>query len=120
MAEGFAHKYLVGWEVNSAGLEAHGLNPMAVKVMSDSGIDISGQESAILTASMLAESDLIVTVCGHADEHCPAIAGAEKLHWPFDDPARITGSEAEIVAGFCRVRDAIERQIKEFSQSLMT
>jgi len=103
------------FEVFSAGIEAHGLNPRAVAVMQEAGVDISDQESEILDTKLLDTLDLLVTVCGHADEHCPvAPASCKKVHWPFDDPAKATGTEEQIMAEFHRVRDQIRARIEEF------
>jgi len=116
MAEGWL-KALGGdrYEVFSAGIEAHGLNPRAVAVMREAGVDISSQESEVLDPELLNTIDLLITVCGHADEHCPAApAACRKEHWPFDDPAKATGTEAEIMAEFRRVRDEIRDRIEAF------
>ena len=107
MAEGFA-RALAGPSVtvDSAGIEAHGKNPRAIAAMEELGVDISAQESTRVTDAMLQAADVVVTVCGHADEHCPMLpGGVHKVHWPLDDPAKATGSEAEITAEFRRVRD---------------
>jgi arsenate reductase (thioredoxin) len=92
MAEGWAnHLGKDVLEATSAGIEAHGKNPRAIAVMKEAGVDISQQESRRVTSEMLAAADLIVTVCGHADEHCPVLPpGIEKRHWPFDDTAKAT------------------------------
>jgi len=116
MAEGWL-RHLGGdhFEVFSAGIEAHDLNPRAIAVMREAGVDISGQESEILDPELLKSIDLLVTVCGHADAACPALPVAcEKIHWPFDDPARATGSEEEIMHEFRRVRDQIRARITAF------
>jgi len=116
MAEGWL-KHLGGdrFEVYSAGIVAHGKNPRAIAVMEEAGVDISSQESEALDPAVLNELDLLVTVCGNADETCPTVpASCEKQHWPFDDPAKATGTEDEIMAEFCRVRDQIRRRIKQF------
>lgn len=113
MAEGFA-RVLGGGNVDarSAGIEAHGKNPRAIAAMAEVGIDISGQESTIVTDAMLDWTDLVVTVCGHADEHCPVLPdGARKLHWPLDDPASTTGSDEEIETVFREVRDEIRDRV---------
>jgi len=119
MAEGWL-KTLGGddYEVYSAGIVAHGKNPHAITVMQEAGVDISGQESEVLDATILATVDLLVTVCSHADEHCPAffIKGTRE-HWPFEDPAKAVGSEEEIMNEFRRVRDQIRDRIKVFLQS---
>jgi arsenate reductase len=113
MAEGWA-RTLGGDRViaESAGIEAHGKNPRAIAVMAEAGVDISAQESTRLSDDMLAHADLVVTVCGHADEHCPALpASVRKLHWPLTDPAKATGTEEEIMAEFRRVRDEVNQRI---------
>jgi arsenate reductase len=116
IAEGWL-KHLGGenFEVFSAGIEAHGKNPRAINVMREAGVDISDQESEILDATLLNSLDLLVAVCGHADEFCPVVpVSCKKEHWPFDDPAKSTGSEEEIMDSFRRVRDQIRRKIEQF------
>ncbi len=115
MAEGWA-RYLGGDRVNveSAGIEAHGKNPRAIAVMAEAGIDISGQESTIVSDDMMRRADVIVTVCGHADEQCPVVPpGAEKIHWPLSDPAKAMGSEEEITRSFRETRDEVRRRVRE-------
>lgn len=115
MAEGFA-RHLAGdrGEFLSAGIESHGKNPRAIAVMAEMGIDISAQESTRLSDQMLACADLVVTVCGHDDEHCPALpAGTRREHWPLPDPARATGSEEEIMTEFRRARNDVHRRVGE-------
>ncbi len=122
MAEGWA-RALGGdrLHVKSAGIEAHGKNQRAIAVMREAGIDISDQESTRLTDDMLQWADWVVTVCGHADEHCPALPpGTRKEHWPLDDPARATGSEEEIMAVFRASRDEIRRRVEDLLQRLQT
>jgi arsenate reductase len=116
MAEGWL-KHLGGdrFEVFSAGIEAHGKNPRAISVMREAGVDISDQKSEILDPTLLGSLDLLVTVCGHADEFCPVVpASCKKEHWPFDDPAKSTGTEEEIMDSFRRVRDQIRCKIEQF------
>jgi len=113
MAEGWARQ-LGGdsFEVQSAGIECHGQNPYAISVMREAGVDISMQESTRLTKDMLASADLVVTVCGHADEHCPVLpAGIRKEHWPLDDPANATGSGQEVLEVYRASRDDIQRRV---------
>ena len=110
MAEGFA-KQLLGpqWQVKSAGLEAHGLNPLATQVMAEKGIDIAGQRSKVIDTEALQHADLIVTLCGDARDRCPVTPPAvRRLHWPLKDPAAATGSLAEVMQAFRDVRDEIE------------
>jgi arsenate reductase (thioredoxin) len=115
MAEGWARQ-LGGdrLEVESAGIEAHGKNPRAIAVMAEAGVDISAQESTRLTTPMLDGLSLVVTVCGHADEHCPVLPpGIRKEHWPLADPAKAEGSEAEIMAVFRATRDEVRQRVVE-------
>ncbi len=119
MAEGWL-KHLGGdrFEVYSAGIVAHGKNPRAITIMQQAGVDISGQQSEQLDPAMLDKVDLLVTVCSNADANCPVVPVAcEKQHWPFDDPAGASGSEAEIMAEFARVRDQIRDRIEAFVQA---
>lgn len=119
IAEGFLRKHLliVGFPeaaaaVRSAGLETHGLNPLAVKVMAEVGTDISSHRSESLELYLNDEFEFVITVCGHAAEHCPIFPGpAKRLHWPFDDPAQATGNETELMDEFRRVRDLIEQRV---------
>jgi arsenate reductase len=119
MADGFLNA--IGgdhYEVKSAGLEAHGLNPRAVKVMAEAGIDISNNASKTIDAETLNRATYVITLCGHADEHCPVIPNPNviKWHWGFDDPAKATGTEEEIMDQFRTVRDAIKSRIEQFVQ----
>jgi len=116
MAEGWL-RHLAGdrFEAFSAGIEAHGQNPRAIAVMQEAGVDISGQDSKILDPELLKTINLLVTVCSHADAHCPAVyIPGKREHWPFNDPARATGSEEEVMAEFRRVRDQIRTRIEVF------
>ncbi|NIK75513.1 thioredoxin type arsenate reductase [Paenibacillus castaneae] len=117
MADGFL-KSIGGdqYEVQSAGLEAHGLNPRAVKVMQEAGIDISNHTSNVIDPDLLNRADYVVTLCGHADEHCPVINNSDvvKWHWGFDDPAKAAGTEDEIMRQFRNVRDAIKSRMEKF------
>lgn len=121
IAEGWA-KAIGGdqFEVYSAGIESHGKNPRAIAVMKEAGVDISGQESTKLTDEMLAGIDYVVTVCGHADEHCPVLpAETKKEHWPLSDPAKATGSEEEIMAVFRASRDDIKQRVTDLLDRLI-
>ncbi len=100
--------------VESAGIEAHGKNPRAIAIMKEAGIDISGQESTIVDQMMLDRADVVVTVCGHADEQCPVLPPeVKKIHWPLTDPAKAAGTEAEIMAEFRATRDDIENRVRD-------
>lgn len=113
MAEGWTRQL---WgdriEPYSAGIEAHGLNPRAVQVMAEAGVDIAGHTSKLASDVAKVPFDLVVTVCGHADENCPAFLGraAKVVHVGFDDPpqlAKTAGSEEETLSHYRRVRDEI-------------
>ncbi|ANY67143.1 arsenate reductase (thioredoxin) [Paenibacillus sp. BIHB 4019] len=119
IADGFM-KWLGGdkYEVKSAGLEAHGLNPRAVQVMREAGVDISSHTSDVIDPELLNRADYVITLCGHADEHCPVVSNPNvtKWHWGFDDPAKAAGTEEEIIAQFRIVRDSIKHRIEQFLQ----
>lgn len=120
MAEGWA-RYLGDdqIEARSAGIEAHGKNPLAIAVMREAGVDISEQESTQLTNELLASIDYLVTVCGHADENCPVLpAGIRKEHWPLNDPAKAMGLEADILAVFRESRDDIRQRVTDLLERL--
>lgn len=112
MAEGFARKYFPDWTIASAGIEKHGLNQMAVRVMSEKGIDISKNESKLIDVDFLNSSDLVVTLCGDARDKCPMTPPTvKKEHWGFIDPALIQGTENDKLRAFRTVRDGIEKRI---------
>jgi arsenate reductase len=116
MAEGWA-RALIGDRVDalSAGVEAHGLNPRAVRVMQEAGVDISGQRSRTLEQLGTVVPDLVVTVCDNAAERCPVFPGrTAKVHHAFRDPARAQGTDDEVMAVFREVRD----EIREFVEGL--
>jgi arsenate reductase len=119
MAEGFAKKYLGDeWEVKSAGLEAHGLNPNAIKAMKEIDIDITSHTSDVIDPEILNNTELVVTLCGHAADHCPVTPPhIKKVHWGFDDPAKAEGTDEEKWAFFQRVRDEIGTRIKRFADT---
>ncbi|MFD1429287.1 arsenate reductase (thioredoxin) [Lacticaseibacillus mingshuiensis] len=120
MAEGFARHYFGrDWQVASAGIEAHGVNPLAVRVMAEAGIGITGQTSKKLDPESLAQSDLVVTLCGDARDRCPVTPpSVRKIHWPLPDPAQATGSEDEVMAVFRTVRDEIDKRVHELANQV--
>lgn len=120
MAEGWAKKLLPeNWNVKSAGLEAHGLNPNAVKAMHEVNIDITSHTSNIIDSNILNTATLVVTLCGHADDHCPLTPPhVKREHWGFDDPAKAAGTEEEKWEVFQNVRDAIGARIEQFAKEL--
>lgn len=124
MAEGWArHLKSDVIEAYSAGIEMHGLNPRAVKVMTEAGVDISGQRSKTVEAVEHVPFDYVVTVCGHAHESCPMwLSGKAKvIHVGFDDPpalAKGAKTEEEALAHYRRVRDEIRDFIRGLPASL--
>ena len=117
MAEGFGKKYLGDdYNVFSAGVEAHGLNSRAVKVMDEVEVDISEQSSDVIDPGLLSQADYVITLCGDAKDRCPITPPhVRRDHWGFDDPAQAEGSEEERLIVFRRVRDEIEERIKRFA-----
>lgn len=116
MAEGFGRAYGQGMaQMFSAGLEPEGLNPYAVEVMQERGIDISQHQSKPFSEGLARMMDYVITVCGHAEERCPLLPpGVRRLHWPLADPAQAQGVPHEVREGFRRCRDEIERLVAEF------
>ena len=119
MAEGWArHLKSDAIDAYSAGIERHGLNPRAVQVMAEAGVDISRHQSKLLTDLKDIPFGYVVTVCGHANENCPVFPGTtRRIHVGFDDPpqlARDSRTEEEALSPYRRVRD----QIKAFVQRL--
>lgn len=116
MAEGWARKYLpADWVVKSAGIEAHGVNPKAIKAMNEVGIDITSQTSNTINEEILKAATLVVTLCGDAADKCPLTpANVQREHWGFDDPAKATGTDEEQWKVFQSVRDAIGERIQQF------
>ena len=125
MAEGWARK-LKGeaLEVYSAGIEKHGMNLRAMKVMAEAGAAIDSQYSKTVAELPTMDFDYVVTVCGHANENCPIFPGRTKVvHMGFDDPPKLAANaknEEEALAHFRRVRDEIRRFVETLPGSLET
>ncbi len=113
IAEGFARHLGMGRVVAySAGMEPSRLNAFAATVMQEKGIDISHQQSKAFDEDLARGMDVVVTVCGNAEERCPVLPPeVQKLHWPLEDPATAKGTEAEILAKFREIRDQIEERV---------
>ncbi|TII10591.1 arsenate reductase (thioredoxin) [Enterococcus faecium] len=110
IAEGYARKYLSTskFEIRSAGIETHGLNPRAV---------FFKQTSDLIDRDYFAQADLIITLCGDAKDKCPAVPNNhEHLHWDLKDPAQAVGSEEEILAEFRKVREVIKTKVSDLNQ----
>lgn len=102
-------------EVYSAGIEVHGVNPRTVETMNEDGIDISNHTSNNILEYENIAFDFVITVCDHAQERCPFFPSeAKKFHYSFPDPAKATGSEAEIMQNFREVRALIKSYCKTF------
>jgi len=120
MAEGWA-KHLGNHAlfIQSAGIESHGKNPRAIEVMSEAGVDISAQESTMLTEDMLLNADVVVTVCSHADGHCPTLPNrVQKIHWPLEDPAKARGTNEEVLQIFRDSREEIRARVTDLVKNL--
>lgn len=123
MAEGWA-RHLKGdvIEPYSAGIETHGLNPAAVKVMAEAGVDISGHRSKSIAELQDVLFDYVVTVCDHAHETCPLFPGKARIvHVGFDDPPRLAKeakTEEEALAHYRRVRDEIRAFVERLPNAL--
>lgn len=124
MAEGWARALKSDViEPYSAGIETHGLNPLAVKVMAEAGVDISKQRSKHVDELKGIPFDYVVTVCDHAQESCPFFPGpTQVVHVGFDDPPRLAKaakSEAEALGHYRRVRDEIRAFVEQLPDALL-
>jgi arsenate reductase len=119
MAEGFLRAYGGdAYEAYSAGTNPTTLNPLAVQVMSEVGIDISGQKSKNVTEYVAQQFAHVITVCDNANEHCPIFPGpSRREHWSFLDPAEAEGTDDQRVTVFRRVRDEISARIHSFVEN---
>ena len=122
MAEGYARIVGTGeWEVYSAGLKPAQINPYAIKVLKEIGIDISEQKSKDIDYNLLSQMHIIVTLCDNAKELCPVTPpGIDTLHWSLPDPSGFTGTEKEIMRGFRFIRDEIRDRIESLLQVMRT
>jgi len=119
MAEGFL-RHLGGdaFEAASAGTEPGALNPLAVEVMAEVGVDISGQRAKSVDDFVQQQFDYVITVCDDAKEACPFFPkAANRLHWNFPDPSQIIGSREERLAVFRQVRDGVKARVERFVAS---
>jgi arsenate reductase len=117
MAEGLWNHLADGsWQAFSAGSKPSGyVHPLAVQALRELGLDISANDSKSVLEFSGQSFDLVVTVCDHAKDSCPAFPGArDVLHWPFDDPAEAQGSDEAKMLVFRRVRDEIRRAIVDY------
>jgi len=117
MAEAFLRHYAGDhFEVYSAGLEPKGIHPLAVRVMEEIGIPLTGQSSKDVDEYVgQVHFGYVITVCSHADDRCPIFPDiSQRLRWPFDDPAAVEGTDEDKLAKFHAVRDQIDRRIREW------
>jgi arsenate reductase (thioredoxin) len=120
MAEGFLRALAPNrFEAASAGTEKTSVNPLAIEVMAERGIDISTHTSKVVDGVLAQPWDYLVTVCDDANERCPLVSGIHtRLHWSFPDPSRATGTRDDRLDAFRRVRDAIEARLSEWLRTV--
>jgi len=116
MAEGIVNHYMGDtFQAFSAGTEATRVNPIAIQVLAEIGIDISGHRSKTLDEFAGEKFDHVITLCGSANEQCPLFfGGVRRVHIGFDDPSRAEGTQEDILADFRRVRDEIKERLIEY------
>ncbi len=116
MAEGFLRAMAGdGFEAGSAGTEKTSVNPLAIRVMAELGIDLGGHTSKLYDDVASEAWDYLITVCDDANERCPWVPGSvQRLHWSFADPSRATGTEEQRLAAFRRVRDQIRERLTDW------
>jgi len=120
MAEGFLRSFDPALEVRSAGtFPAERVHPNAVRVMREAGIDISGGRPKDVAEFLGQSFFAVITVCDDADRNCPVFQGQveHRLHMPFDDPAKATGSDEQVIERFREAREKIRRGFREFYDS---
>jgi arsenate reductase len=120
MAEGFAKEFGKGLiEVHSAGLMAAGVHNRAIAVMKEIGIDISNQKSKVIEEGLLKQMDIIVTLCGYAEELCPYTPPEiKRIHWPIKDPVGTIGTKEEIMNEFRHARDEIKEKVQKLIEEV--
>jgi arsenate reductase len=120
MAEGFARALGNGLiEAYSAGIVAAGVHPRAIAVMNELNIDISLQKSTKIDERLLKAMDVVITLCGNAEEACPRTPPEiKRIHWPINDPVGTWGSEVKIMKEFRRARDEIRKKVDDFINKL--
>jgi arsenate reductase len=120
MAEGLLrHRLGEQYEIQSAGTDPKGVRPEAIAAMREIGIDISGHRSKSVDEFLGRDFGHVITVCDNARESCPVFGGkSERIHWSFEDPAAVQGSQEQRQAAFRRIRDEIAGRIKSFAEEL--
>ncbi|KRL42657.1 arsenate reductase [Companilactobacillus mindensis DSM 14500] len=115
IAVGYAKKYLKDWDIKSGGVRSDAVEPLAIEVMAEDGIDISQQKSTKFTNDSLQGSDIVITLCGEARDKLAIPQDIRWLHWPFIDPDLVAGSKEEKLATYREVRDSIKQNIQKFA-----
>lgn len=123
MAEGFAKS--IGkdnFQVFSAGVKAEGfINPYAIRVMKEIGVDISNQQSKVIDYELLKTMNYVITLCSNAEETCPVTPPQiKRFHIPIDDPSKVKGNEDEILFAFRKTRDEIELKIRDLLSEILS
>jgi arsenate reductase len=122
IAEGYLRHFAQGQaNIYSAGVETHGVNPKAVAIMAEDGVDISEHTSNNVDEYLKVPFDYVITVCDNARERCPYFpTQAQRFHYNFPDPAKATGTDEEVMQEFRRVRDMIKNYCRDFIQTHLT
>jgi arsenate reductase len=122
MAEGLVNHFLGDrFQAFSAGTEVTRVNPLAIRVLTELGIDISHHYSKTIAAFDGQPFDHVITLCGSANEQCPLFfGGVQRVHIGFDDPSRLSGSDEEVLPEFRRVRDEIQQKLTEYLTGAQT
>ena len=112
MAEGFAKSHLKEYIISSGGTHPEKVNPYAIKVMSNIGINISNHASKKINKDQFELFDLVITLCSDAKDKCPVISIGEHIHWDIKDPAKYKGNDEELISKYSEIRDIIINNIK--------
>ncbi len=120
IADGLANNIFdSSYHIESAGTEQHGVNPNAIKILKEIGIDISNYKSKSIKLDELNRFDLVITLCGDAKDKCPILdKGVKHIHWDLKDPAKFKGTESEIISQFRNTRSLILNYIEELKNNL--
>jgi arsenate reductase len=120
MAEGFAREFGKGLlEAYSAGLMAAGVHKRVIAVMKEIGMDISNQKSKVIDEDLLKQMDIVVTLCGYAEDLCPRTPPEiKRIYWPIKDPVGMIGTEEEIMSEFRRARDEIKEKLQKLVKEM--
>ena len=116
MAEGIANKVLPNVLIESAGTEAHGVNPIAIQVMNDISIPIDHHKSKKIDFDKVKAFDIVITLCGDAKDKCPVLNATKHIHWDIPDPANFKGNKLDTKKKYSEVRELILNKIKLFKK----